>query len=153
MEDYEIIAKAQELYLQGSTKTAIGEQLNMHRKVVEAWSKRFGWDKIRDKLRDNVKKKVQQSQEEVQNRLLTIYRNFQIKGHDLVMSGEEKITPQVALKAAEQEAKMMGLDVQRIQLEETASINQQNQEMREKLKKFTPEEKRKFADLIWGEDE
>ena len=140
---YNIFQKeALDMYFQNHSNNEIAKQVKKNRHTIENWIKKFGWEEQRNEFRKETAKKANESAEEKRGRITKFLRNIQTKAHKQMLDGDTKVTLGDAIRAAESEARLEGLDVIKIEGKietqltamDMVEVAKEAKEMREKLK-------------------
>lgn len=143
----ELRRKCKEMYCEGIGMREISEQTGIKYATLNQWHTRDRWHEARKAAKELASKKDIETAADKRARFATILKNIQAKGNAGIISGEIEIRTSDVIKAAETEARIEGILIDKV---ETTQKNT-NEQMKEKLDKYaglTKEEKRKLAKFV-----
>jgi len=108
--------EALSMYLQGIKEIEIAKQLGKNRHTISNWKQKYNWDEHFRKLEEETRAKNIETNEDRKDRILKIYRAIQVTFVKSLQEGKAEINALDAVRAMQAETRLMGLDIQKIEI-------------------------------------
>ena len=108
--------EALSMYLQGIKQEVIAKELRKTRQTIGNWKVKYNWDEHLRRLEEETRLKTFETNEARKDRMLKIHRAIQMTFAKDLREGNAEINAQSAIRSMEIEARLTGLDVQKIEI-------------------------------------